>query len=297
MYRKILVPIDGSQLSAAVFPYVRYFAAALKVNVELLYVRDPAAFAPYVPAIDRGDFLDAAAQSFSGVADVKRTVETGGAARIIIEKASAEPETLVAMATHGYSGASRWLLGSVADKVSHALAGDLLLVRPERTDTGGTVELTTILVPLDFSPEAENVLPTVVELARLLELPVVLVHVTKRFYAGIPDVFVPALGTTPNWKELWEQDTAEADRYLSEQAADLRRHGLSRVSARTVAGGVDGPAGEIINLAEQVSGCLIAMTPHGGSGLGQWLMGSISRRVIEHSKKPLLMVRSKRPGA
>jgi nucleotide-binding universal stress UspA family protein len=266
--------------------------------VELLYVRDSAAFAPYVPAIDRGDFLDAAAQSFSDIADVRRTVETGGAARIIIERAGADPDTLVAMATHGYSGPARWLLGSVAEKVCYALAGDLLLVRPERADTGGSAELKTMLVPLDFSRESETLLPTLVELAGSLKLPVVLVHVTRRFCGGPPDMFVPAFGATPNLKALWEQDTAEAEKYLSDRADRLRGQGLSHVSTRTLAAGADGPAGEIICLAEQLPGCLIVMTPHGRSGFGRWLMGSVSRRVIEHSKKPLLIVRdSNAPGA
>ena len=55
------------------------------------------------------------------------------------------------MATHGYSGAARWLLGSVAQKVLRALSSDLLLVRPQAANGDGAVELKTALVPLDCS--------------------------------------------------------------------------------------------------------------------------------------------------
>ena len=292
MYRKILVPLDGSKLSVGVLPYVRWLAPALKVPVELLHVDDTARLAPYSPALAGGAFLQEVAASFPGVTAVKRTVEVGNSATVIINMASADPGTLIAMATHGYSGAARWLLGSVAEKVLHAVTSDLLLVRPDGANETGTTELKTVLVPLDGSMEAEKVLPAVTELSGLLPLDILLVRVAKHFYAGPPEAFVPAFGAIPNLKELWEQDKAAGNRYLSEKAVQLRKQGLVRLSTRMLEGGVDGAAGEIVELSQKIPGSLIAMTPYGQSGIGRWLIGSVTKRVIQHSKRPVLVVRA-----
>ncbi|HXV83958.1 MAG TPA: universal stress protein [Candidatus Binatia bacterium] len=290
MYKKILVPLDGSNLSDGVLPYVRWLARALKVSVELMYVNDPARLAPYSATIQGGKYLEKTAGSFSG-APVKCTVEEGNPAERIIHAASAEPGSLVTMATHGYSGAARWLLGSVAEKVLRALTSDLLLVRPHGANGNSAVELKSVLVPLDRSQAAEMVLPTVSELAQVLDLEILLVHVTKHVYTGPPDAFLPVFGAIPNLKELWEQDKAEANKYLTEKVDQLRAQGLANLSAKVIEGGVDGAAAEIIDAAQKISGSLIAMTRHGQTGIGRWLIGSITERVVCHSRTPVLVVR------
>lgn len=290
MYRKILVPLDGSNLSAGVLPYVRWLALNLKVPVELMYVNDPARLAPYSATIQGGDYLEKTAGSFPGTA-VKCTVEEGNPPERIIHAATAEPGSLVAMATHGYSGAARWLLGSVAEKVLRALTSDLLLTRPQGANGSSEVELKTVLVPLDCSRPAEKIFPTISQLAQLLDLEVQLVHVTKHVYTGPPEAFLPVFGAIPNLKELWEHDKAEGNKYLMEKADQLRAQGLRNVSSKVIEGGVDGAAAEIIDFGQSVSGSLIAMTSHGQTGIGRWLIGSITERVVCHSRRPVLVVR------
>jgi nucleotide-binding universal stress UspA family protein len=290
MYNRILVPLDGSNLSAGVLPYVRWLAPALHVPVELLHVNDPARLAPYSPPMQRGDYLEKVAASFSGT-NVKCTIELGNPAEVIINRVSAEAGVLVAMATHGYSGAARWLLGSVAAKVLRALTSDLLLVRPQGANGSGAVELKTVLVPLDCSQPAEKVLPTVSELANLLDLKVQLVHVTKHVYTGPPDAFLPVFGAIPNLKELWERDKAAAQKYLTEKVEQLRTKPLTNLSSVVIEGGVDGAAAEIIDFAQNIPGSLIAMTSHGQSAIGRWLIGSVTERVVCHSITPVLVVR------
>lgn len=120
MYKKILVPLDGSRLSAGVMPYVCWLARGLNLSLELLHVNDPARLAPYAPPLQGSDYLQGVAAGLSGIVDVQCTVELGDPAEVILDRASAEPETLVAIATHGHSGPKRWLLGSVAEKVLRA---------------------------------------------------------------------------------------------------------------------------------------------------------------------------------
>ncbi|HEX5608417.1 MAG TPA: universal stress protein, partial [Candidatus Binatia bacterium] len=151
MYRKVLVPLDESDLSASVLPYVRWLSSALKTPVELLHVEDVNRLAPYSPPLQIG-YLETIAESFSQGSGVKCTIEHGSPAELIIHKASAEPGVLVAMATHGYTGAARWLLGSVTQKALRGLHSDLLTVRPGGESDTGHAELKTMIVPLDLSP-------------------------------------------------------------------------------------------------------------------------------------------------
>lgn len=291
MYEKILLPLDGSALSAGILPYARLLARLLILPVELVYVADSARLGAYSPRLGNGDFLREIAATFPEGVSVKPTVEHGNPADVIINLASAHAGTLVTMSTRGYAGAARWLLGSVADKVLHGLKGDVLMMRPDASGAA-TVELKTILVPLDGSQAAEKVLPPVSELATLLNLEMLLVHVTKHFYAGPPESFAPVFGAVANLKELWERDKAEGNRYLKAKADQLRERGLNCFSTRVIEAGVDGAAGEIVDLAQKIPGSLIAMTRHGDSRLSQWLVGSVTKRVVQHSRRPVLVVQA-----
>jgi nucleotide-binding universal stress UspA family protein len=289
MYNRILVPLDGSNLSAGVLPYVRCLAYALRTPVEILYVDDPTHRTAGAIQKQGAEYLGSIAASFSGIPSVTCTIEPGNPAGVIINMASAESGILTAMATHGYSGAARWLIGGVAEKVLRALTSDLLLVRPQEADGSGEVELKTVLVPLDCSQPAEKVLPTVSELANLLHLKIQLMHVTKHIYSGPPDAFLPVFSAIPNWKELWERDKAFANEYLTEKVTQLRAQGLGNVSSIVVEGGADGAAAEIIDLAQNISGGLIVMTSHGQTGIGRWLIGSVTERVVCHGTTPVLV--------
>ena len=178
------------QVAEQVLPYARFLAKALAIPVDLLGVVDPEPLVAFAnPAQGRhvdtlvaetmsrtALYLEAAARSFSG-AQVKCSVGKGKPEDVVIEKAAADKNTLIVMATHGRSGIQRWLLGSVADKVLHGATNHLLLVRAsDQGKTDGEAALKTAIVPLDGSPLAEQVLPYVVDLAKKMKLKVVLMR-------------------------------------------------------------------------------------------------------------------------
>jgi nucleotide-binding universal stress UspA family protein len=238
------------------------------------------------------EYLAQVAGSFSGGAQVKYTVQPGDPARTIIDRVATQPDTLIAMATHGYSGAQRWLLGSVAEKVLHAAANHLLLVRPGEGDNRGEAGLKTVLVPLDGSAVAETVLPIVSELAPALRMEMVLVRVLQHIYFAPPDTFLPVFGMNlPNQKEIWAQARSEAQDYLNGKVAHLRAAGLAEVSCLVLDGSAGGPAAEIIDLARRTSDNMVAMTTHGASGVGRWLIGNVTERVVRYSSDPVLVIR------
>jgi nucleotide-binding universal stress UspA family protein len=291
MYSKILIPLDGSRLAKTVLPYARALAKDLGIPVDLLYVNDPnepTACAPFMAS----EYLKSIVESFGGAVAVRSVVETGNTAATIVDVAAAEPELLIAMATHGYSGPKRWLLGSVAEKVLRAAANHVLLVRPANGEPRAEEKLTTVLVPLDGSKLAEKVLPTVSELALRLTLQVVLVRVTRRIYSAPPEGFLPVFGANvPNLKKLWQEANAEANEYLMEKANQLRRQGLTQVAPLVLESGADGAAAAIIDLVKKTPNNFVAMGTHGESGIGNWLVGSVTERVVRHTTGPVLVIR------
>ena len=292
MYNKILVPLDGSALSEAVLPYVRLLARSIHAPVELFRINDPAHYRAYEPAITVGEYLEKIAASFSATTDLKCTVELGTPADMIVDRAAAEPDTLIAMATHGYSGTRRWLLGSVAEKVLHGTPNHVLLVRPAEKDTGGEAHLKKVQVPLDGSELAEKLLPTVTNLAASLSLEVVLLHVLIRVLFSPPEAFLPVFGANiPNQQELWAQASSEASQYLAKKVEQLRAQGLPQVSSVLIEGTAEGAAAVIVDLAKKSPGDLVALSTHGRSGIGRWLLGSVTERVVRYTSNPVIVMR------
>lgn len=295
MYTKILVPLDGSTLSEGVLPYVRSLSRAMNVPVELLGVTDTTQLTTHPSPMRQGEYFEKVKATFSGITDIKHTIESGNPAGIIVDVAAEHPGTLIAMATHGYSGAQRWLVGSNTQKVLHAAKNDLLVVRPADGRTSGEAPLRTLLVPLDGSEWAEKVLPTVSDLASRLESEVVLLHVLVHFYFPLPETVVPLFGmNTPGQKELWVQARTEATKYLTTRVEQLRADGLKPVSSVLIDGGAEGPAADIIDQAAKIPQSLVVMSTHGRSGVGRWLLGSVVERVVRYSSGAVLVIRPQR---
>jgi nucleotide-binding universal stress UspA family protein len=301
MYNRLLVALDGSELSEGILPYARSFAKTLEIPVELLHVVDPDHFLHSVFA-DHGryydimtaekkrsiDYLRKIATSFSDSASVDCSVETGNPAEVIVDRAASHAGILIAMTTHGRSGTKRWLLGGIAEKVLRAAANPLLLARStEETKIPDRVVLKTLLVPLDGSGLAETVLPHVAELAKKMNLEVVLVRVYL-----VPGVY-PTGYYAPDWERLNEEIRKEANGYLHQKTQQLQREGLERVSSVLLEGTA---AEKIIDLAREKASSLIAMCSHGRTGGGQGVLGIVTDRVVRHSGDPVLIIRASALG-
>src|SRR5205085_5310054 len=83
---------------------------------------------------------------------------------------------MIAMATHGYGGLTRWPLGSVADTVLHTAATPMLLVRGDAPMPKHAPALKRIVVPLDGSELSRQALPAAIELADFARAEVVVVQ-------------------------------------------------------------------------------------------------------------------------
>ena len=146
MYRKIMVPLDGSQLAECVLPHSETIAKLCQATVELVRVIEPieiptrGGIALSVDDLkqieshskrDAEDYLNVIADRLTRVGiRVQSKLLTGKAADSLVDYIHKSDFDLVIMATHGRSGVSRWIWGSVADKILHSSSTPVLLVRP-----------------------------------------------------------------------------------------------------------------------------------------------------------------------
>lgn len=288
MYKKILVPLDGSKLAEQILPYARTFAEAYEIPVELLWVSDPDIRTPFWPPLPSREYLKETSANYLSSLRVEQTETTGKPAAVIVDRAAADPGCLIAMATHGLSGIRRWVLGSVTSKVVQTATNPLLLIRPAETgEPASQIQLKTMFVPLDGSGLAESILPHVVALAKKMQLEVHLLRVYSlpvNSYLIGDGVYVDHL---PKRKEALQK---EAETYLEGKTEKLRAEGLNRVVSTAIEGDA---AGEIIDLACRTPDNLLAMSTHGRSGVGRWMLGSVAEKVIQNSRDPVLIVRPK----
>ncbi|HZA22580.1 MAG TPA: universal stress protein [Dehalococcoidia bacterium] len=308
MYDKILVSLDGSALAEQILPYVRPLAKALVASIELLRTIPPSgleladpAYGRYPHQIDANlqgqalDYLRSISASLNGLGvSISYIVRQGDPASWITSEAEKEPGTLIAISTHGRSGVARWLLGSVTDKVLQATTTPLLIVRSsEPPNPVSEVQLKTVIVPLDGSVLAEQVLPHIATLAKALGLEVKLVRVHPSVeeysrYFERQQVGSAATVYSGPYEVFSREADAQAMEYLHEVKMQLHRQGVWSVEESLLRGH---PAATIVDLASEIPGSLVAISTHGRSGIGRWLLGSVTDRVVRHSPAPVLVIR------
>ena len=144
MYKRMLVPLDGSKRAEKILPYVEELAKLREGTVIVLQVIETSSMAagPYDATIyfdqeaterilsDAKSYLRSAVEVLrnKGIA-ARSIVETGPVVRAILDVAEREQVDLVAMASHGRTGLSRVFYGSVAAGVMQQADRPLLLIR------------------------------------------------------------------------------------------------------------------------------------------------------------------------
>ncbi len=136
-----------------------------------------------------------------------------------------------------------------------------------------------IVVPLDGSEEAEEVLPHVLPVLRRADAELILVHTANPTLLDLPPVLLGAA-------------REEARTYLSRVEEPLHAEGV-KVRSR-VEHGV--PASEIVRVVEEEKASLVALTTHGPRGVGRVLLGSEAEDVLRLSPVPVLAVRARHPA-
>ncbi len=137
-----------------------------------------------------------------------------------------------------------------------------------------------ILVPLDGSPLAESVLPHVAAIGKAFDSKVTLIRVLSPEQRT--DLVKPV--DPLNWKIT----QVEAETYLNMIAMRLEKTGLSVGTLVK-----EGPPGErIVEFALQDNIDLVVLSSHGSSGLTRWNVSSVTRKIIQNSRRSTMVVRA-----
>lgn len=303
MYRRILVPLDGSTYSERVLAYLPAFVTPSKTQVILLRVVEP--YHPYsdlsyVEALGRisaGNLWAEAEQYLRGLQGELRAQGIAAQVRVmdgdvtagICAVAEDEDVDLIAMTTHGRSGVSRWALGSIADHVVRVVSKPVLLVRGDTAVTPGRM-LKRILVPLDGTFLAEQALPQAQELASERGASLLLLRAldlkTERELDGI-------LAQVDGYGALRSLRARAVEGYLAGVRDRLEYGG---VGSRSFVHDLS-PAKAILETAEQEQADLIVMSTHARSGLGRWMYGSVADSVLRGAPCPVLLERARKEVA
>ncbi len=146
VYKKILLPLDGSVFGEAALEMTKNIAQVLKSEVILLFVIEtvqhihtiggPDHFVyteQQIELMKKGakEYLEKIREQF-GDNNGKVILRTGDPAQEIIKLSEEEKVSVVAMSSHGKSGITRWVMGSISNKVLHGGNTPILLVRPKK---------------------------------------------------------------------------------------------------------------------------------------------------------------------
>jgi len=148
VYKKVLVPLDGSQLAECVFDHVVTNARSGNIGEVVLlgivditrgWFKENPASAKAFDAAQKADIQETkdylanakALLGKRGVSKVEVEIMEGRPADVISDMATKIGADLIIMATHGRTGVTKWQMGSVSDRVLHSSKVPVLIVRPE----------------------------------------------------------------------------------------------------------------------------------------------------------------------
>ena len=306
MYKKMLVPLDGSKLSEVVLEYAKALAVRLNLELVLLHVCSPEEtemiplHQAYLNRVletlvreSQKANQSARTRSRKQLGEMRGELICGQPAEEILHYADTHDIDLIIMATHGRTGIGISALGSVASQVISASNVPVWLV-PSRI-AGEIVydewPTNKILVLLDGSELAECVLPHVENLtaqrgSSLVEI--ILLKVCE--VPCIPPYYVDAM--TPHrwrediWQDLLEYEN-ESKQYLAKIEKRLQKAGLAAHSQVLMGK----PSNEILCFANSNPFNLIVMSTHGKSGVLRWAYGSVVDKVLHGVSSPVFLVR------
>lgn len=321
MFKRILVPLDGSPRAEGALPVAIRIAKAAGEEGAVLLVRVVNPMNEYwtsgalladatmpqtlidAEISEASKYLVRITESYD-FADV--TLETavlfGPVASTILMTATEHKADMIVMCSHGYTGMRRWVMGSITEKVARHSSLPVFILRegyvlPTSHATGETTPAVRTLVPLDGSPYAKTALVPAAYLTAafagkqqgelhllrvvapvdepddVLEETKIVHKASKYLQATIGHieeglVAAPAsnLKLTLGWSVAVDTDVAAAIVHVAEQ-------------------------GDAAGTASKQPFDMVVMATHGRGGLQRWAMGSVTERVLNTTRLPLLVVR------
>jgi len=283
MYKRVLVGTDLSPTAEKATERAAVLSSRLDADLVVVHAgRDQ-------------DGVDQVAKRHGG----RGVAVSGPPAEVLVSQAEAQNADLIVVGSIGMSGAKRFMLGNVPNKVSHHAPTDVLIVKTNvaRSDT----EFRKILVGTDGSPTAMRAVDMAAELAKALEAALSIVCVYEppseqeleqlradpadpvaqwnvgRVVRGVPEEF--------KWKIA---GATEAEDVLERSAERASKFGVD-AQVEAIRGN---PAEELIAYAERGKFDLIAVGSVGMSGAKRFMLGNVPHRISHHAPTDVLILRT-----
>ncbi|MBA2678496.1 MAG: universal stress protein [Ktedonobacteraceae bacterium] len=318
MFKRILVPLDGSKRAERALPVAARIAR--ETHGSLLLVRVVSMATELWPYVDletaytqavvetelreAAHYLDsqAAVPELAGIS-VEIVVLHGPTAATILSVALSHGADLITICSRSYTGMTRWVMGSIADKLARHSSVPVLILRdnglqPLTRDASSSQPL-RLLAALDGSSRAMASLLPAAALLSALAAPgrgtLHLARVVKPVLAEQEDEESYSFNLRNS-----EQEVIEATCYLSKTVEHLRAGHLSKIVDLTWSAVIDTDVARgIVRMAECLDNLkdggdefdMIAISTHGHGGIQNWVTGSISQRVLNATRLPILLVR------
>ena len=286
MYERVLVGTDLSATAARAVERAATVAKGVGAELILLYAgRDP------------GDELKELGERY----DAEAVAVPGSPAEVIVNEANSRDVGLVVVGSVGMSGARRFLLGNVPNKVSHHATRDVLIVKTDAGQSGQIEPYRKILVGTDGSDTATRAVDMAAGLGKAMHIHTTVVCA----YQPPSEQELNQMRADPNdVNALWHRDPSARDvpdefRWRISAAAQAEDV-LERVRDHTEALAADAdvraveghPADVLIKLAETEGYDLIAVGNVGMTGAKRFMLGNVPHRVSHHAPTDVLIFKT-----
>jgi nucleotide-binding universal stress UspA family protein len=271
MYQTILVALDGSRNAEKVLPYVESLLRSSNGVARLLQVlpetgqRPEAAAEAYLKSVK----ARLAKKKIKAEAEIAH----GDPAVSIIRAAEDRVADLVAFTSHGAGGLAQWVFGSVAQKILRGCERPLFVTRPLEEPAP---KVKRIVVPLDGSVGSEATLTHAAAFARATGAVIELLHVSRP----------PGLEAGDSKLRGWFE---RERRRMETRFCEIERTEPELAFEQSIVEG--DPAAQIKERSEKHPGTAIVMGSHGRTGISRWVYGSVSEKVLQAARVPVLVAR------
>jgi nucleotide-binding universal stress UspA family protein len=297
LFRKILSPVYFDETSPEALEYARHFAQQSGGSVSVLHVvptdefhllrkvYDPekggGADTDWAEKVSREKLQTLAQEYLDGIPYELLTRLNSDPANGILEAEKEVGADLVIMATHGRSGLSHMILGSVAEKVVRETTCPVLVSR-RGEHLAGTQPFQKILVPVDITERAEPALTCARRLAEEYHGTVYPLHI------------VPAADSDLLLHEVYRAGPqAPADHVYAEKVARQKLEELTQTYLSGVKSEIElhvsgDPAKTTLEVEKAIGADLLVMSTHGFTGMFHLLLRSMTEKMMREAGCPVL---------
>lgn len=281
MYENILVPFDGSDGAVEVLHHASEIAHWADATIQVLYVADTTRDSVTVvegqtvdALVQEGEeIVDEAAKALDTLGiDYDTDIMQGNPVPTIVDYAEQYDQDLIVMPTHGREGVSRFLVGSVSEKVVRLSSVPVLSVRMQPDETL-TFPYEHLLVPTDGSDASAHAAEHVIDLAAALDA-------TLHVLSVVEDT---GLGATFSGEATEQAATEAVDAIVS--AAD--RRGVDDTVSHVEHGT---PVEAILDCIDANDIHAVGMGTTGRRGTDRILLGSVAEKTVRSAPVPVMTV-------